>query len=137
MQVHMDDTCIGIKAVAQLGIADFRDNLPRYGGVVDLRLRCHLAKDVQLVFGAGHFAGNTRIRVSHQQLIQNLICHLIANLVRMAAGHRFRCKQQLGHSTASCPYFSPIIAKSTYRYHGGKAGFLQILKKQQVLRKFA
>ena len=89
MQIHMDDACIRVKAPSRPGIADPRNDLPRYGGVVDFRPRRHFTKNVQLVFCTGHFAGNTRIRGSHQQLIQNLICHLIANLVRMAAGHRF------------------------------------------------
>ena len=101
MQIYCNGAGICIKAASRLRIADFGNDLLRNSTIVDLGFAGNLTENVHLVFGTGHLAGNTGIGILRQQFVQNLVRHLIADLVRMAAGHGFRCEQHLIHSIAS------------------------------------
>ncbi len=81
------------EAVVLLGVADAPDHVPGAGGVVHLGLGGDLAHDVDGSRLGGDLTGAAAHGVLGQQLVQDAVGDLVADLVRMALRDGFGGKK--------------------------------------------
>ena len=82
----------GIELIGALVVADPVDHAAGYPLHIDIGLRAHLARHNHQTGGAEGFAGDLRIGVVTQELIENGIGNLIRDLVGVSFRHRLRRK---------------------------------------------
>ena len=92
---------VSIKAVLCTGITDVRDDLADDLLEIDIAAGGDLAHNVDQTGGSAGLAGHAGIGVVGQDLVQDSIGDLVADLVRMSLGDGLRSKQ------VSCHKFCP------------------------------
>ena len=92
---------ISVKAVLCTGVADIRDDLADDLLEIDIAAGGDLAHNVDQTGGSAGLAGHAGIGIVGQDLVQDRIGDLVADLVRMSLGDGLRSKQ------VSCHKFCP------------------------------
>ena len=92
MQIDTHCAALGIEAVASLRISDLCDHLSRNLLIVNAGVRADFSKNVDLIGGAGDLAGHMGFRILPQQLIEDAVSDLIADLIGVPPCHRLRSK---------------------------------------------
>ena len=98
-----DGTGVGVKAELCAGVADICHHLADDLLEIDIAVGGDLAHDVDKAGGCAGLAGHTGIGVVGQDLVQNGIRDLVADLVGMSFGDGLRSKQ------VSCHLFCLLI----------------------------
>ena len=101
VDVGDNGTGVSIKAVLCTGVTDLRDDLADDLLEIDIAAGGNLAHDVDQTGGSAGLAGHAGIGVVGQDLVQDRIGDLVADLVRMSLGDGLRSKQ------VSCHKFCP------------------------------
>ena len=104
VDVGDDGTGIGVKAELCAGVADICHHLADDLLEIDIAVGGDLAHDVDKAGGCAGLAGHAGIGVVGQDLVQNGIGDLVADLVGMSFGDGLRSKQ-----TMSCHLFCLLI----------------------------
>ena len=92
---------VSVKAVLCTGVTDVRDDLADDLLEIDIAVGGDLAHNVDQTGGSAGLAGHAGIGVVGQDLVQDSIGDLVADLVRMSLGDGLRSKQ------VSCHKFCP------------------------------
>ena len=92
MKENLNVTVIRVQPQSGTVIADVPQHLPGHSLVIRFLPGADLPEQEQVIFPYGRLAGNSCLRVLRQQGVQHPIGHLIAQLIRVASGHSFRCQ---------------------------------------------
>ena len=95
---------LSVKAVGRVIVADAVHGLADDGGDVHLGSGADLAHHQHHTGGGGSLTGHAGSRILSQNIVQHCVRDLIAHLIRMAFGHRFRSKYMFSHSCLSFLY---------------------------------
>ncbi len=106
-----DPAAIAVEPVLGLGVADVADDLAGYAGVVHVVMGGYLAQDDHQAGGGGDLAGHVGLGIAGQDLVQDGVRYLVAQLVGVPLGDRLRGHVQGGraheghlHGGVSFPY---------------------------------
>ena len=97
--VDIGDDAAGVAVKAVLGsvIADISDNAACYLRNVDIALGAYLTHDVDKAGGNGRLACDAAVGVLLEDSVKDSVRYLVADLIGMSLGYRFRCKQSFAH----------------------------------------
>ena len=99
MLVDIGNDAAGVAVEAVLGsvVAYIADDAARNLCYVNVALCADLAHDVDKAGGNGRFAGDAAVGVFFEYRVKYRVRDLVADLIGMSLGHRFRCKQSFAH----------------------------------------
>ena len=90
-----DRASLGVKAVSGVGVADGSDHAAHDGGEIHISFGGDLASNEHYAGGGDGFAGDAAVGIFLQTGVEDGIRNLVGDLIGMAFGHRFRCKQKM------------------------------------------
>ena len=90
-----DRAGLGIEAVSGVGVADGSDHAAHDGGEIYVSFSGDLSGNEHYAGGGDGFAGDAAVGIFLQTGVEDGIRNLVGDLIGMAFGHRFRCKQKM------------------------------------------
>jgi len=102
-QINLDQRVVGVETNLFEVVANAADGVANRSLNVEVGVRGDLADDHAQPFGDGGLAGHAGVGVLREHAVEDRIRDLVANLVRMAFGHRLGGQQErLRGAEGSC-----------------------------------